>query len=929
MTSSVMALDSTSAAVVEDTQPKGLPGVSAEAQFMTTAPEVGESDSTAVTALELQSTTTSGEQQPQFTTRADVAVKSHCVTAAGAEQELQSPTTPAPLQEPLSMALAHVAAGAKSIAAPGAAQESLSTTSTATELQSTSAAAVMEAPQSALPDVVAETHCVNVAPEARESEPIAETDIGLQSTTTTSTVQESQTIMVADGSVECDSMRAAKTVQESQSTMMEEPHFEALPHVALETLFTSAAPEAHESDSRNAAAIMQEPDAMTDDDVIIESTFMIAAGPAQESPTATVPLVELKLTPTVAIQQELQPMTSARLTTDCQPNTSAEAEQEPQSSTVTAMKHLTCELSVTIPLESQCATAMVAKCEFPAEVIAATVEEACHLTGHELLFMATIDMKHELDFTSAVFIEHELQSVTDIGKREQCELMSVVDTVQELQTATSAGVLSESQCNNSVSSVTGFTVDCDSKSTPGFEFPDLEEKPQVEEENRANIPVCPATMRTSKLVEAAEYCPAVSTEPIRETDNRNTATSKDLTSNSPSEKCISKSASMQAASVSDMLAEKTVSCLATDGDLDNADEITFIACVGPEETVSCLATDGDVDSADEITVIAWVRPEETVSSLATDGDLDNADEITFIACVGPESSCDSDADGNLCKQVISVPDEALVPFTRNVSMANEEVSGTMFNKSLELDLQTLPQASEDAVTSSAAAHIYSTNELTDNNTVGRVKQGISASIERDNPFVHHISSRRSNASICSIRRAVERPTASSIQTQALLPRKVAVSSATGLRHSLGNLATSKRHAIERNERDSICKRGLPSISPQSCSSAQKRGRHVSSCVVSTPVAKAATGKNSRPTVSTNTSGSRFEPTWTGHRDMPGRSSALVNTESTKCYAARHLFNPSQGRYIVKKEVLQDEDGLDTGAVLCTVAWAPSGGAAKP
>ncbi|XP_049274727.1 uncharacterized protein LOC119402560 [Rhipicephalus sanguineus] len=476
-------------------------------------------------------------------------------------------------------------------------------------------------------------------------------------------------------------------------------------------------------------------------------------------------------------------------------------------------------------------------------------------------------MRQELQSTTAVDHEHELQSVTSIGKGEKYEIVSVVDTVQEPQTA------------NSISSVTRLAVDNTSKSIAKFwlHLPDLEGDLQVEEKNVADVPASPAPMRTESPEEATEYCPVVITEPIRQTDDRNTETCEDLSSDSPSEKCIPKSAPVPVTNMSDKQAEQA------------------------EEIVSCLATHGGVDYVDEITVITCVG-----------------------SCAG---SCDSNVDWDLCNQVISVPDEPLVPLTQKLSMANKEVSGAIDNKCLEHDLQTLPQASEDAVTSYPATQVYSTNKPMDINTERIVKQGTNVAIERDDPAPHP----RSNASTFAIRTAVESPHASDVRAQAPLPRKVTVSSATVLSHSPSNLANSKSRAMERNQHDSSCKRGLPSFPPQSCSSGQKHGLRVSSCAVSTPVAKAAFGKNSWAAVSTEPSASGSEPTRMRHSDLPGRSSAVgaENTESTKAYAAGHLFHPSQGRYVLKKEVLQDGDELGTGATFCTVVWVPTGGTAKP
>uniref|UniRef100_A0A131YJJ0 Cell surface glycoprotein n=1 Tax=Rhipicephalus appendiculatus TaxID=34631 RepID=A0A131YJJ0_RHIAP len=784
------------------------------------------------------------------------------------------------------MALAEVAAETKSITAAEAAQGVQSTASTATELHSTTTAAVMEAPQSALPDVAAEVQVMTTAPEVQESQSTAAAATALQSATATSMKQKPQPVTVADGDIEYDSMTAVGAAQESQSVLKEKPQLQALPNVPADTVSMTVASEAGESECTTAAAMVQEPDSVTHGIVITESKVMAAAEAAQESHYMTVTVVELKSAATVAREQKLQPMTSANLGAEFQSRTAAEAAQKPQSATVAAMKpDLTIDsmgqepqrkVLVVIP-EPQSATAIDVRCESQSRTVAPMIIN--RLTGQESQSATTIGIRDELESTAVVGSEQEFQSMVGTGKREECALMSV-DTVQKLHTATAVGVESESQCTNSISPITELAADSKSKSKAKFwlHFPDSDDESEAEEQNVADVPTSPASVRTESFEEATDCCPAVITEPIHQTDGRNTGTCNDLPSGSSSEKYTSKSAPMQVTSVSDKLAEQA---------------------------------------------------EEIASYLATHGPVDYVDESTVSICASPEGSCDLD-DENVCKQVTSIPNEALVPLTRDISTANTEMSSTVPNKLLEFDLRTQQQAPKNAVASSPATQMFSASKPTDTNE-RMVKRGTNVNIERDDPAPpRHVASRRSSASTCAVHTALENPPASDVRTEAPLPREIVVPSAAALSRSLGNLTNSRNRATERNQRDSIRERGLPHFSSQSCSSAQKGYRHVTSRGVCTPVVKATIDKSGQPAVSTEPSASCSEPAWRHRLDSPGRSSAVgaEKAKSIKGPSAGHVFHPSQGRYILKKEVLQDGDEFGMSAVLCTVVWVPTGSDAK-
>uniref|UniRef100_A0A224YLJ9 Cell surface glycoprotein n=1 Tax=Rhipicephalus zambeziensis TaxID=60191 RepID=A0A224YLJ9_9ACAR len=884
--STTTELHSTTTAAVMEAPQSALPDVAAEVQVMTTAPEVQEPQSAAAAATPLQfATATSIKQKPQSVAVADVTVESQSATAAGTAQELLCATSDAMIQEPQSMALAKVAAETESITAAEAAQGVQSTAFTATELHSSTTAAVMEAPQSALPDVAAEVQVMTTAPEVQEPQSAAATP--LQSATATSMKQKPQSVTVADGDMERDSMTAVGEAQESQSVLKEEPQVQALPDVPADTVSMTVAPEAGESESTNAAAMVQEPDSVTDGIGITESKVVAAAGATQESHYMTVTGVELKTAATVAREHKLQPMTFANLGAEFQSGTAAEAAQKPQSTMVAAMKPDLATDSLgqepqrkvlfAIP-EPQSATAIDVGCKSQSRTVAPMIIN--HLNGQESQSATTIGIRDELESTAVVASEHEFQSVMGTGKRKECELMSVVDTVQKLHTATAVGVESESQCANSTSPITELAAESKSKSKAKFwlHFPDSDDESEAEEQNVADIPTSPASVRTESFEEATDCCPAVITEPNHQTDDRNTGTCNDLPSGSSSEKYTSKSAPMQATSVSDKLVEQA---------------------------------------------------EEIASYLATHGPVDYVDESTVSICASPSGSCDSD-DEKICKQVTSIPNKALVPLTQDISMANTEMSSTVPNKLLEFDLQTQQQALKNAVASSPPTKMFSASKPTDTNE-RMVKRGTNVNIERDDPAPPcHVASRRSSASTCAVNTALEKPPASDVRTEAPLPREIVVPSAAALSRSLGNLTNSRNRAMERNQRDSIREKGLPHFSPQSCSSAQKGDRHVTSRAVSAPVVKATIDKSGQPAVSTEPIASCSEPAWRHRLDLPGRSSAVAaeKAESIKGPSAGHVFHPSQGRYILKKEVLQDGDEFGMSAVLCTVVWVPTGSDAK-
>ncbi|KAL1433613.1 hypothetical protein MTO96_012440 [Rhipicephalus appendiculatus] len=319
---------------------------------------------------------------------------------------------------------------------------------------------------------------MTTAPEVQEPQSAAAAATALQSATATSMKQKPQPVTVADGDIEYGSMTVVGAAQESQSVLKEEPQLQALPDVPADTVSMTVAPEAGESECTTAAAMVQEPDSVTDGIVITESKVMAAAEAAQESHYMTVTVVELKSAATVAREQKLQPMTSANLGAEFQSRTAAEAAQKPQSATVAAMKP---------------------------------------------------------DLT-----------IDSMGQEPQRKVLVVIPEPQS-------------------------------------------------------------------------------------------ATAIDVTS------------------VSDKLAEQA---------------------------------------------------EEIASYLATHGPVDYVDESTVSICASPEGSCDLD-DENVCKQVTSIPNEALVPLTRDISTANTEMSSTVPNKLLEFDLRTQQQAPKNAVASSPATQMFS------------------------------------------------------------------------------------------------------------------------------------------------------------------------------------------------------------------------------
>ncbi|KAL3204957.1 hypothetical protein MRX96_041082 [Rhipicephalus microplus] len=873
--SATTELHSTTTTSTMEAIQSALPYVAAEVQVVTTALEGQKSQSTcAAVSGSASATATSIKQGPQSVTVADVTVKSQSVTAAVTTQEARRITSDAMIQKPQSMALGKVAVKTKSITAAVAAQAVPHTASATTESSPTTTATVRKSPQSALPDA-AEVQIMTTHPEVEESRFTATAATGLQSVMATSMKRKPQSGTVVDGDM--DSVRASGAARESQSAMMKEPQLQALSDVLASTLTITAAPKACKTESSTAAAMVQEPGSVTLRDIIIEPNMVTAPRAAQESHYMTISGVDLKTATTVVKKQKLQPTTFADLGAEFQSRNAAQAAKKPQSAAVTAMKPDLTTVStqqklkvlVAVP-EPQSAAAIHVGCKSQSRTVAPAVKKI--IGGQKSQSTTTVGIIDELESVAVLASEHKFQTTVGIGRGKECEALCVVDTVETLPTATAVFAESELQGPNSISLTTMLAADSKSKSKAKFcfHFPDSCEELEAEEQNVGHVPTSLASARTESLEESTDRGPADITELIHLTDDRNPG--PDMPSESPTEK------SMQATSVSDKLVEQA-------------------------EEIACY--------------------------LATHSPVDFMDESTVSVCESPLCSSDCD-DENIGKHVMSIPNEPLIPLTQNISMANAEISDTVPNKLLEFDLRTQQQALKKAVASSRATQMFSANRPTDTNE-RMVQRGTNADIERDHPAPPRlVGSRASSASTGALHAALEKPPASDVRTEAPLPREIVVPSAAALSRSLSNLTNSRNRAIEGNQRGSVSAKGMPRFSLQSCSSAQEGDRHVSSRAVSAPVRNTAIDENGRAAASVEPSASCSEPARRHRLDLPGRSSAVgaEKVQSMKAPSAGHLFHPSQGRYVLKQEVLQGGDELGMSAVFCTVLWVPTGSGAK-
>ncbi|KAH7933953.1 hypothetical protein HPB49_019432 [Dermacentor silvarum] len=325
------------------------------------------------------------------------------------------------------------------------------------------------------------------------------------------------------------------------------------------------------------------------------------------------------------------------------------------------------------------------------------------------------------------------------------------------------------------------------------------------------------------------------------------------------------------------------------------------------------------------------KPEEQkrdgACSLASHGPVDDAGSTTASHCASPEGNRDSDVDSNVCGLPKCVPKKMCDALTQPVLVTDNETQDAMLSK-LQIDLEAPPQVSKDAVASSVSVQMCSTNKRADASNDRMDKEGMKITTERHNLDPQHVKSdHKSDASITAIRTAAKVHPTLDAPTKPLLRKEVTVSNVAMLSRGPSNLVHSINSEMKRNEQDGICKSRLPNFFSQSYGSDRRDDRHVSSHAFNLPVVKAAVDAKSWPNVSEEPSAScsaivRHRP------DFPGGSSTdeAEKSKPTNPATASHLFDPSQGRYVLKKEVLQDGDELGMSAVLCTVVWVPKGGA---
>ncbi|XP_065307571.2 streptococcal hemagglutinin-like isoform X2 [Dermacentor albipictus] len=732
-----------------------------------------------------------------------------------------------------------------------------------------------------------------------------------QSMTSTDAAQELESANSIDTGCGSRSTTATDGVNELQSTTVV-----AMNHGSQSTTGTGK-----ESEPMSIVGTAQESQAMTAAEAAqeLESANFIDTGRGSRSTTATDRVNELQSTTVVAMNhgsrsttgtgkesepmsivgaaQELQTMTAAEaaqelesansIDTGCvsQSTTATDGGNEVQSTTVVAMNH-----------GSQSTTGTGKESE-PMSIVG-TAQESQTMTAaeaaQELESTISIDMGHGSQTTTAADGGNELESVTVVamnygsqsmsGTEKESEPISIVGTAQESQTMTAAGTNSEPHCSNAITSAPELASDSNSRSAaelgPTFQASTelIGDNSGAGQQNKDNVCASVVSVNTGSLEEAAKYCPMVVTVSPLQTEDTNTGTCEPLPSGTQSEKCALESVSMQATNVWNELEQQ-------------------------KQDISC--------------------------SLVTCGPVDDTGSSTTVShCASQEGSHDSDVNADVCGLVKSVPKEMCSALTPPVLVTDNETADAMVGK-LEIDLETPPQVSKDAIASSMSAQMCSTSKLVDTSSDQIDKEGMKVTTERHNlDPPHHIeSSHRNDASITAFRTAAKVCHTLDVPAKPLFQKEVTVSNVAVLSHNLSNLVNSSNSEMNRNKQDNMCKRGLPEFSSQSYGYDVQRGDGlVSSHAFNVPVSKAAVDGKNCPKVSKGPSASCSanvrHPT-----DLPGGNSTeeAGKSKPTNSATASHLFDPSQGRYSLKKEVLQDGDELGSSAVLCTVVWVPTRG----
>ncbi|XP_054934059.1 uncharacterized protein [Dermacentor andersoni] len=846
-----------------------------------------------------QSTTaTDGGNEVQSTTVVAMNHGSQSTTGTGKESEPTSIVGTA--QELQTMTPAEAAQELESANSIDTGHVSRSTTATdgGNELQSTTVVAMNHGSRSK-------------TGTGKESEP----------TSVVGTAQESQTMTAAEAAQELESENSIDTGRGSQSTTATDGvnELQSTTVVAMNHGSRSTTGTGKESEPMSIVGTAQESQTMTAAEAAqeLESANSIDTGRGSRSTTATDGVNELQSATVVAMNhgsrsktgtgKESEPMSIVGTAQESQTITAAEGAQElesansigtgrisqsttttdggneVQSTTVAAMNHGSQSTTGTgkeSEPTSVVGTAQESQTMTAAEAAQELESENSIDTGRGSQSTTAADGGNELESMTVVAMNHGSRSISGTGK--ESEPISIVGTAQESQTMTAAGTNSEPHCSNAITPVPKLASDSNSKSAaelgPTFQASTelIGDNSGAGQQNKDNVCASVVSVNTGSLEEAAKYCPMVVTVSPLHTEDTNTGTCKPLPSGTPSEKCALESVSMQATN-------------------------------------------------------AWNKPEQQKQdiscSLVTCGPVDDAGSSTTVShCASPEGSHDSDANADVCGLVKSVPKEMCSALTPPVLVTDNETADAMVGK-LEIDLETLPQVSKDAIASSMSAQMCSASKLVDTSSDRIDKEGMKVATERHNldPPHHVESSHRNDASITAFRTAAKVCRTLDAPAKPLFQKEVTVSNVAVLSHNLSNLVNSSNSEMNRNKQDNICKRGLPEFSAQSYGYGVQRGDGlVSSHAFNVPVAKAAVDGKNWPKVSKEPSASCSAIV--RHRtDLPGGNSTeeAGKSKPTNPATASHLFDPSQGRYILKKEVLQDGDELGSSAVLCTVVWVPT------
>ncbi|XP_075530725.1 uncharacterized protein LOC142563908 isoform X2 [Dermacentor variabilis] len=846
----------------------------------TTATDGGnEVQSTTVVAMNhgSQSTTGTGKES-EPTSIAGAAQESQTMTAAEAAQELES---------------------ANSIDT-GRVSQSTTATDGGNEVQSTTVVAMNHGSQSTT-GTGKESEPTSIVGTAQESQTMtaAEAPQELESTISIDMGHGSQTTTAADGGNELESMTVVAMNHGSQSMSGTGKESEPISIVgtALESQTMTAAEAAQELESANSidTGRVSQSTTATDGGNEVQSTTVVAMNHGSRSTTGTGK--ESEPMSIVGTAQESQTMAAAEAAQKLESansidtgrgsrsTTATDGVNEVQSTTVVAMNHGS--QSTTGTGKESKPTSIVGTAQESQTMTAAEAAQELESTisidmGHGSQTTTAADGGNELESMTVVAMNHGSQSMSGTGK--ESEPISIVGTALESQTMTAAGTNSEPHCSNAITSAPELASDSNSISAAelGLTFQASTEligdNSGAVQQNKDNVCASVVSVNTGRLEEAAKYCPMVVTVSPLQTEDTNTGTFEPLPSGTPSEKCALESVSMQATN-------------------------------------------------------AWNKPEQQKQdiscSLVTCGPVDDAGSSTTVShCASPEGSHDSDVNADVCGLVKSVPKEMCSALTPPVLVTDNETADAMVGK-LEIDLETPPQVSKDAIASSMSAQMCSTSKLVDTSSDRIDKEGMKVATERHNfdPPHHVESSHRNDASITAFRTAAKVCRTLDASAKPLFQKEVTVSNVAVLSHNLSNLVNSSNSEINRNKQDNICKRGLPEFSSQSYGYDVQRGdRLVSSHAFNVPVAKAAVDGKNWPKVSKEPSAS-CSAILRHRTDLPGGNSTeeAGKTKPTNPVTASHLFDPSQGRYILKKEVLQDGDELGSSAVLCTVVWVPTRG----